>query len=92
MTDFGSANAERQRTERAMSRCVTITTNNRLAGLSGAQFRTDHVHDAALCRLKLSSSMPNSVQFFSSCLICWAADFTLMGTRPAISPGSVGVE
>ncbi len=46
MTDLGSADAERQRAERAMGRGVTIAADHDHAGLAEPLLRPDDVHNA----------------------------------------------
>ena len=43
MLDFGCANAVCERTERAMGRCMAVTTNNGHAGQREALLGTDNV-------------------------------------------------
>src|SRR6266481_1271541 len=44
--DFAGADAESQRSKRAVRGSVAVTANNRLPGLRDAQLRADNVHDA----------------------------------------------
>ena len=45
MLDFGGANAERQRAERAVRGGMRVAANHGHAGERGTLLRTDHVHD-----------------------------------------------
>ena len=51
VANFAGADAEGQRSERAMRGGVAVAAHDRHAGLGQAQFRCDHVDDAALGRL-----------------------------------------
>jgi len=48
VADFRGADAERQRAERAMRRGVAVAADDGHARLGDAEFRADHVHDAAV--------------------------------------------
>ena len=44
--DFGRTDPERQRAERSVGRGMTVTADDRHAGLRDTQLGTDHVHDS----------------------------------------------
>jgi len=46
MLDFAGADAERDRSERAVRRRVRVSADDRHTGLRQTQLRPDHVHDA----------------------------------------------
>ena len=92
MTDFRRADAEGQRTECAMRCRVAVTTDNRLAGLGGAEFRTDDVHDAALSAGHVEQLDAELAAVVFELLDLLGGRFHRIGTRPNICVGSVGVE
>ena len=49
--DFGCANAERQRSERAVRAGVAVAADDRHAGLGKSEFRADYVDDALVGRV-----------------------------------------
>ena len=48
MGDLGGADAEGKRAKGAVRRRVAVAADNRHAGLSEAELRSHHVHDAAV--------------------------------------------
>jgi hypothetical protein len=64
--DLAGADAEGQRTERAVRRRVRVAAHDGHAGLGQTELRADDVHDALVDVAHREVRMPNSAQFSRS--------------------------